>query len=64
MEGSGDQEKVFPRCERIDFIPQVIPGLGCCQCSAYNNHERKDCKNCGHVPCYQPVLPTSERDSR
>jgi hypothetical protein len=57
--GLASQERSFTRCKRIDDIPHVVPGWGCCQCHVYNNYDRKVCKNCGHVPCY----PTSEGGS-
>ena len=52
------ETKVFERCKRIDDIPNVVPGWGCCRCSAYNNYARPSCKNCGHVPCYPPRKTT------
>ena len=48
------EQKVFDRCKRIDDLSHVVPGWGCCHCSAYNNYARAVCKNCGHVPCYPP----------
>jgi hypothetical protein len=56
-------EKASSRCKRIDDIPQVVPGWGCCQCHAYNNYERKVCKNCGHVPCYPSLKGVLDEES-
>jgi hypothetical protein len=50
-------------CKRIDDIPQLIPGWGCCQCQVYNSYERKVCKCCGHVPCYQSLKGVLDEES-
>ena len=48
------------RCKRIDNLPHVIPGWGCCKCHVYNSYGRKVCKSCGHVPCYPPPEETAD----
>jgi hypothetical protein len=67
------------KCKRIDDLPRLVPGWGCCQCRRYNGYQRKVCKFYGHAACftYKPdevvpvavdgtlvVMTFAERDSR
>lgn len=40
------------KCKRIDKLPHLIPGWGCCQCHHYNGYQRVACRFCGHSFCY------------
>ncbi len=38
-------------CKRVEH-PHVMPGWGCCKCATYNGLQRRECKACGHEPCF------------
>jgi hypothetical protein len=35
----------------------VVPGWGCCACHVYNGYQHPNCRNCGHVSCYETESP-------
>jgi hypothetical protein len=55
-------------CKRIDDVPQILPGWGCCQCHVYNGYQRSSCRSCGHPHCYafEPgdLLPIYDPDGK
>jgi len=40
------------RCRHVRGS-HVVPGWGCCNCTAYNGYQRSNCKRCGHKPCFE-----------
>jgi hypothetical protein len=54
-----DLKKPEEKCIRVDNLPHVAPGWGCCKCRTYNDYSRIVCKGCGHKPCYPPPEGTT-----
>ena len=57
-----DVDLKWPACKHIRG-EHLVPGWGCCYCRTYNGYQRRECRACGHVACYETGSQPGEEAS-